>query len=187
MLLQDVYRFQSSEGYYMQIKKGTLNEYMIIVKNGVQDTWAKRIVKGNIDLFTRTIINEPSDYWTESDSPDDDFDFMSETESSNEITYFSKNDGPLLKANAFNLKKHLNDNPVSMAYLKKRDELTAVQWVGAIAGLAIAGITLSNQSKKDKVDMIGPVIGISISAGSIWLTSYKKQILVENAMNEYNN
>ena len=45
--------------------------------------------------------------------------------SPSQVEYFSKNDGPLMKANAFNLKKHLNDNPISMEYLKKRDGLTA--------------------------------------------------------------
>lgn len=92
-----------------------------------------------------------------------------------------------MKANALNLKQHLNDNPISMEYLKKRDGLTAVQSVGAIAGLAIAGITLSNQADKDELDVTGPFIGIGVFAGSIWVPNFEKQNLVQKAIIEYNN
>jgi hypothetical protein len=170
----------------MQIKKGTLNEYMIIVKNGVQDTWAKRIVKGNIDLFTRTVTSYSGGTWMPVSAPGGGSFYVGGGFSSSQVEYFSKNDGPLMKVNAYNLKQHLNDNPISMEYLQQRDGLTAVQWVGAIAGLAIAGITLSNQADKDELDITGPVIGIGIFTGSIWIPNFEKRNLVQKAIIEYN-
>ena len=166
ILLQNVYRFQSSDGYFIRMNQ----EF--------GDTWAERIIEGNTDLYTRTIKSYNGGTWMPTGAPKGGSFYVGGGSSSSQVEYFSKNDGPLMKANAFNLKKHLNDNPISMKYLKKRDGLTAVQWIGAIAELAIAGITLSNQADKDELDITGPVIGMGIFAGSVWIPYFEKRNLV---------
>lgn len=175
VLLQNVYRFQSSDGYFIRMSKG------------YGDTWAERIIEGNIRLYTRTVTYYDGGTWVTTGAPGGGSFYVGGGSSSSQVEFFSKNDGPLMKANAFNLKKHLNDNPISMEYLKKRDGLTAVQWVGAIAGLAIAGITLSNQADKDELDVTGPLIGIGVFTGSIWIPYFEKRNLVQKAIYEYNN
>jgi hypothetical protein len=175
ILLQNVYRFQSSDGYFIRMNQG------------FGDTWAERIIHGNIDLYTRTVKSYNGGTWMPTGAPGGGSFYVGGGSSSSQVEYFSKNDGPLMKANAFNLKKHLNDNPISMEYLKKRDGLTAVQWIGAIAGIAIAGITISNQLDKDELDVTGPVIGMGIFAGSVWIPYFEKRNLVQKAINEYNN
>ena len=166
ILLQNVYRFQSSDGYFIRMNQ----EF--------EDTWAERIIEGNTDLYTRTIKSYNGGTWMPTGAPKGGSFYVGGGSSPSQVEYFSKNDGPLMKANAFNLKKHLNDNPISMKYLKKRDGLTAVQWIGAIAELAIAGITLSNQADKDELDITGPVIGMGIFAGSVWIPYFEKRNLV---------
>ena len=113
ILLQNVYRFQSYEGYFIRMSQG------------YGDTWAERIIEGNIDLFTRTVTSYSGGTWMPVSAPGGGSFYVGGGFSSSQVEYFSKNDGPLMKANAFNLKKHLNDNPISMEYLKKRDGLTA--------------------------------------------------------------
>lgn len=174
ILLQNVYRFQSYEGYFIRMSQG------------YGDTWAERIIEGNIDLFTRTVTSYSGGTWMPVSAPGGGSFYVGGGFSSSQVEYFSKNDGPLMKVNAYNLKQHLNDNPISMEYLQQRDGLTAVQWVGAIAGLAIAGITLSNQADKDELDITGPVIGIGIFTGSIWIPNFEKRNLVQKAIIEYN-
>jgi hypothetical protein len=166
ILLQNVYRFQSSDGYFIRMNQ----EF--------GDTWAERIIEGNTDLYTRTIKSYNGGTWMPTGAPKGGSFYVGGGSSPSQVEYFSKNDGLLMKANAFNLKKHLNDNPISMKYLKKRDGLTAVQWIGAIAELAIAGITLSNQADKDELDITGPVIGMGIFAGSVWIPYFEKRNLV---------
>lgn len=174
ILLQNVYRFQSFDGYFIRMSQG------------YGDTWAERILEGNIDLFTRTVTHYDGGTWVPVSAPGGGSFYVGGGFSSSQVEFFSKNDGPLMKANAFNLKQHLNDNPISMEYLQQRDGLTAVQWVDAIAGLAIAGITLSNQADKDELDITGPVIGIGIFTGSIWIPNFEKRNLVQKAIIEYN-
>ncbi len=175
ILLKNVHRFQSYDGYFIRMNRG------------YGDTWAERIIKGNIDLYTRTVTSYSGGTWMPTGAPGGGSFYVGGGFSSSQVEYFSKNDGLLMKANAYNLKKHLNDNPISMEYLKQRDGLTAVQWIGAIAGVAIAGITLSNQADKDELDITGPVIGIGIFAGSVWIPYFEKRNLVQKAINEYNN
>ena len=175
ILLENVYRFQSSDGYFIRMSQG------------YGDTWAERIIKGNIDLFTRTVQSYNGGTWVSTGAPGGGSMYIPGGGASSQVQYFSKNDGPVMKANAINLKKNLNDNPISMEYLKKRDGLTAVQVIGAIAGIAIAGITIANQTDKEDLDVTGPVIGVGIAAGSIWIPYFEKQNLVQKAIDEYNN
>ncbi len=174
ILLQNVYRFQSSDGYFIRMSQG------------YGDTWAERIIEGNIDLFTRT-VSYSGGTWMPTGAPGGGSFYVGGGSSSSQVEFFSKNDGPLMRANAFNLKKHLNDNPISMEYLEKRDGLTAVQWIGAIAGIAIAGVTLSNQADKDELDVTGPLVGVGVFAGSVWIPYFEKRNLVQKAIIEYNN
>ena len=144
-------------------------------------------MEGNIDLYTRTVRYYDGGTWVPTGAPRGGSFHVGGGPSSSQVEFFSKNNGPLIKANALNLKKHLNDNPISMEYLQQRDVLTAVQWIGAIAGLAIAGITLSNQADKDELDITGPVIGIGIFTGSVWIPNFEKRNLIQKAIYEYNN
>ena len=74
-----------------------------------------------------------------------------------------------------------------MKFLNDRDGLTTLQVLGAVAGVAIVATTLAPQLDKDELNLVGPVIGIAVFAGGIWLPEFKKRELTLSAIDAYNN
>ena len=145
--------------------------------------FAMRTEKGNIDLYERMEYSY-SNNWVP--GPNGTMMFMGGGFNGNNVQYFAKDSGPVLKANARNLKTALSDNPQSMSYLKKRDGLTAVQVIGIIGGIAIAGASISAQADKENPDFTGAFLGVGVVTGSAWIPFFAKQDLVRKAIEEYN-
>jgi hypothetical protein len=173
IFLEDVEKFQTSEGYFVRMHQG------------YGETWAKRIEEGNIDLFTRTVQHTSGGYTMPTAGGGSMY--VGAVSRSSQVEFFSKNDGPLMRANAINLKRELSDNPRSMEYLKKRDGLTAVQVIGGIAGIAIGIASVTSQADSEELDPTGAIIGLGVFAGSAWIPYYGKKDLTQQAIREYNN
>lgn len=147
------------------------------------DQFAVRTEKGNIDLYERMEYSY-SNSWVP--GPNGTMMYTGGGFNGNNVQYFAKDSGPVLKANARNLKTALSDSPQSMEYLKKRDGLTAVQVIGIIGGIAIAGASISAQADKEDPDFTGAFIGVGVVAGSAWIPFFAKQDLVRKAIKVYN-
>lgn len=162
--------YKSSEGYFLKM-------------SGYGSTFALRLEEGNIDLYTRTISSHSPSYVP---GPNGTSMFVGGGMTSSQVQYFTKDDGPLLRANARNLKKALSDNDLSMSCLKKRDGLTAVQVIGVIAGIGIGALTLTNQADSDELDPTGAIVGLAVIAGSTWIPHFAKKDLTLKAIKAYN-
>lgn len=171
ILMQDVEKYQSSDGYFVRMY------------GGYGDAFARRIQEGNIDLFIRQVPNNSPSYMP---GPNGTMTYMGSTGGSSSAQYFSKDDGPILRANATNLKTALSDNPVSMQYLKDRDALTAVQVIGIIGGIVIGAASVTAQADKEEPNFTGAFVGLGVLAGSAWLPYFAKQDLTEKAIRAYN-
>ncbi|RNC79847.1 MAG: hypothetical protein ED557_11965 [Balneola sp.] len=172
ILLERVQRYQSKDGYFVRISYAD------------GDGFAKLIEEGNIDLYIREQMTYSGGSWMP--GPNGTSTYMPGGAGISSVQYFSKNGSRLQKASARNLKIALADNPTSMSYLNKRDGLTAVQVLGAIAGVAIAAATFSGEIDKESPDFTGLVIGGVVFTGSIWLPYFAKEDLVDKAIQEYN-
>ncbi len=171
--LSDVRAYQTSDGYFLRIDKG------------YGDNFAERLKKGNIDLYSRQVTGfTPPTYMPAAGGTST---YIPGVATSSEAQYFSKNGGDLQKVNATNLKRALADNEVSMKFLKDRDGMTTIQVLGALTGVAIVAATLAPQLDKDELNLVGPVIGIAVFTGGIWLPEFKKRELTRNAIDAYNN
>tara|TARA_R110002096_G_scaffold170131_2_gene342192 strand:- start:21510 stop:22223 length:714 start_codon:yes stop_codon:yes gene_type:complete len=171
--LSNVRAYQISDGYFLRVNKG------------YGDDFAERIKKGNIDLYSRPVTGFSGP--TSIPGAGGSSVFIGGGFSNSSIQYFSKNGGDLQKASPANLKKALADNEVSMKFLNDRDGLTTLQVLGAVAGVAIVATTLAPQLDKDELNLVGPVIGIAVFAGGIWLPEFKKRELTLSAIDAYNN
>lgn len=163
--------YKNSEGYFLKM-------------SGHGGNFARRIEEGNIDLYTRTINSYSPSYIP---GPNGTSMFVGGGMSSSQVEYFTKNDGPVLKVNARNLKRHLSDNELSMSYLKKRDGLTAVQIIGAIAGASIMALSITSQADSEELDPTGAIVGLVVISGSTWLPYFGKKELTQKAIKAYNN
>ncbi len=174
ILLEKVRSYQTEDGYFMRISS--------LEGSG----FAKRVEEGNIDLYIKQQMNYGGGgHWIP--GPNGTSTYMpGGGMSSSSVQYFSKNDGPVRKANARNLKVALADNSASMDYLKKRDGLTAVQVIGIIGGLAIGTASILSQSDKEVLNPTGIVVGLVVVTGSSWIPHFAKQDMVEKAIQEYN-
>ncbi len=170
--LSDVRAYQISDGYFLRIDKG------------IGDDFAERIEKGNIDLYSRPVRSSAATFMP---GPGGTSTFVGGGMSNSSVQYFSKNGGDLQKASPSNLKKALADNEVSMKFLNDRSGMTTLQVLGAVAGVAIVAATLAPQLDKEEPNFIGPVIGIAVFTGGIWLPEFKKRELTRNAIDAYNN
>ncbi len=168
--LSRIEAYMDGVSYYRRVKTSPFST----------NDFARRVEKGNIDLyeffeFKSSPMMNSNGYVTTTTSPVS-------------TQFFSKDGGPIQKVNARNLKKALYNNPVSMEYLNKRDQLTAVQVIGAIAGAAIIGISISNQIESDAetINPTGLILGGLVVNGSIWLPHFRKQDLTQDAVRSYN-
>ncbi|MCR9133493.1 MAG: hypothetical protein NXI08_12990 [bacterium] len=171
ILMQEVEKYQSSEGYFVRMH------------GGFGDAFARRIQEGNIDLFTRYV---PSSGPTWIPGPNGTMTYIGPSSGGSNMQFFSKNDGPIMKANARNLKQELYDNPTSMQYLNQRDGLTALQVIGIVGGVALAASTISAQADKEEPDFTGAVLGLGVVGFSSWIPHFAKQNLTEKAIRAYN-
>jgi len=169
--LSKVHAYQTSDGYFRRMY------------SGYGDDFAKRLEKGNIDLYIRTQDSMAPSYIP---GPNGGSTFIGHGTQTNNVEYFSKDGGELKKANARNLKKALFDNPQSMEYLKKRDGMTAIQVLGVIAGISIGAASLLSQSDKDELDPTGAIVGLAVISGSTWIPSFQKKELTRKAIKAYN-
>lgn len=171
VLMERVERYNISEGYFVRMHKG------------VGETFARRIEKGNIDLFTRSVQSGVGG-WTPT-GPNGSMAYIGGG-GSHSVEYFSKNNGPLLEANARNLKRELVDNPISMRYLKKRDTQTAIMIIGILGGLTLSGVSLAYQADKEAVDPTAPVAGLVMVSLSSLIPRFIKKDLTKKAIKAYN-
>ncbi|MEQ8883097.1 MAG: hypothetical protein RIC57_00810 [Balneola sp.] len=171
--LSKVHAYQTTDGYFRRMY------------SGYGDSFAKRLEKGNIDLFTRTQSYEGGGSFVP--GPNGTSMFVGGGMHSSQVEYFSKDGGELQKANARNLKRALFDNPESMEYLKKRDGMTVVQVLGVIAGVAIAATSLASQSDSEEISMPpGAFVGVMVISGSSWIPYLQKEELTRKAIKAYN-
>lgn len=173
ILMSKVRAYQTTDGYFLRIDQG------------YGDDFAKRIEKGNVDLYTRLVQNYGGPSYML--GPGGTSTFVGSGFSTSEVEYFSKNGGKLQKASARNLKRALSDNPVSMDFLKRRDNMTVVQVVGVLAGITIGAASIISQSDKDELDPTGAIVGLTIVSGSSWIPYYVKKDLTQKAIKSYNN
>ncbi|MFV1882969.1 MAG: hypothetical protein ACMZ7B_00555 [Balneola sp.] len=171
--LQEVHAYQIDNVYYLRMY------------GGYGDAFAKRIERGNIDLFTRTVRNSGGGVMFPMGSVGP-VAFGPSFNPSSQAEYFSKDGGPILKANQSNLKRALSDNPTSMYFLKKRDGATAIQVVGIIGGIAITALSITSQADSEEFNPTGPLLGLGVIAGSAWIPYFKKQEFTRNAIRSYN-
>lgn len=171
ILLSKVHAYQTSDGYFRRMY------------SGYGDSFAKRLEKGNIDLYTRTQQTMNPSFVT---GPSGTSMFVGGGMQTNQVEYFTKNGGDMQKANARNLKKALSDNSESMDYLKKRDGMTVVQVLGVIAGVSIGAASIASQSGKDELDPTGIIVGAVVISGSTWIPSFQKKELTIKAIKAYN-
>ena len=169
--MQDVEKYRSSDGYFVRMHVG------------YGDAFARRIQKGNIDLFERVVPNHSAS-WVP--GPNGTMTYMGGGVGSSKAQYFSKDGGRIMKANAGNLKKELYDNPISMQYLNQRDGLTALQVIGIIGGVALAATSVTSQADKEEPDFTGAIIGVGVIGLSSWIPHFAKQNLTEKAIEAYN-
>lgn len=174
--LWDIEAFQENGGYYRRVSTTPFSK----------NDFAKRVVKGNIDLYE---ILKFDSY-----GPNSFHSTMSyNSYGGNSVVsmqFFSKDYGPLQKVNARNLKKALNDNPVSMEYLKKRDTMTMIQVFGSIVGASLIVSSISklvSLEEDEPYSPIGLLAGGVVINGSIWLPHFQKQSLTRKAVTNYNN
>ncbi|MEQ9279031.1 MAG: hypothetical protein RLN83_06005 [Balneola sp.] len=171
--LSKVHAYQTTDGYFRRMY------------SGYGDSFAKRLEKGNIDLFTRTQSYGGGGSFVP--GPNGTSMFVGGGMQSSQVEYFSKDGGELQKANARNLKRALFDNPESMEYLKKRDGMTVVQVLGVIAGVAIAATSLASQSDSEEISMPpGAFVGVMVISGSSWIPYLQKKELTRKAIKAYN-
>lgn len=173
-LLKNVEAYQDDGDYFKRIALG--------FSSG--DQFARRTEKGNIDLFERYEDSFTPGYFVP--GPNGTSMFMGGGSSGSNKQYFSKNDGPVMVANAHNLKKELSDNALSMEYLRKRDGLTTIQVLGTITGVVIGAVSVSNQAGKDSLDPTGLVIGAAMITGTVWIPFSAKQELTRKSIEAYN-
>ncbi len=171
ILMQDVEKYRSSDGYFVRMHVG------------YGDAFARRIQKGNIDLFERVVPNHSAS-WVP--GPNGTMTYLGGGVGSSKAQYFSKDGGRIMRANAVNLKKELYDNPLSMQYLKQRDGLTALQVIGIIGGVALAATSVTSQADKVEPDFTGAIIGVGVIGLSSWIPHFAKQNLTEKAIEAYN-
>lgn len=170
--LQDVHAYQIDGDYFLRMY------------SGYGDAFAQRIEKGNIDLYTRVQRNYGGGMVPMGSVGS--VSFGPTVGGSSQAQYFSKDGGPVLKANQRNLKLALFDNPISMDYLKKKDTATAIQVVGILGGIAITALSITSQKGSDEFNPTGPVIGLALVTGSAWIPYFQKKTFTRNAIQSYN-
>lgn len=172
ILLSDVEKYQSVDGYFVRMHEG------------MGETFARRIVEGNIDLYTRFLPSGGSSFTPAPFGGGMIYTGVSGSYSSAE--YFSKDDGPVLKANARNLKRELADNAESMRYLNRRDGMTAIQIIGILGGIGLTAANINAQLDKENPNFSGTFIGLIMITGSAWIPYYSKKNLTQQAIEVYN-
>jgi hypothetical protein len=174
----DVNSYKNDDGYYQAIP------YFFTTK-----TFAKRIRKGKIDLFSKVSVYTTPGTFNTISTPGGNFtNFSPEYTYSTRVDYFRKANGILQKANYSNLKLALSDNPKSMEYLKQYHNLDTFQWITAISaiGFFIGGI--SQIDKEEGMSSGGKaLLGVScFSAMITWIPHFMKPGKLESAIEEYN-
>lgn len=171
--LSEVHAYQTTDGYFRRMY------------SGYGDSFAKRLEKGNIDLYTRTQSYGGGGSFVP--GPNGTSMFVGGGMQSSQVEYFSKDGGEIQRASARNLKKALFDNPESMEYLKKRDGMTVVQVLGVIAGVTIAATSLASQSDSEELSIpAGAFVGVMVVSGSTWIPYFQKKELTRKAIKAYN-
>lgn len=146
-------------------------EYYLRMPFGFGDRFALRIEEGNLDLYSRPFnyVSSMNGMYVES-----------------QRMYFIKGDGPLKNLNGANIYEAVADNPVSLDFMKKRQGLTVVQVIGALAGIGLTASAFANLEPDETPNVGAMVGGISVFAGSIWIPYFAKADLLDKAIKSYN-
>ncbi|MBI5216816.1 MAG: hypothetical protein HY960_13775 [Ignavibacteriae bacterium] len=183
--LEEVKVYQNEDGYFAKVRSRANFFTTGVLDLSSGEKFVKRTLTGRISLFEEQGSRFIGGHSFTTSTPGGSFTHTTPSSfQTYTLDYFSKDDGDVLEVSISNLKKAMEDNPVSMEYLNEYQTLGYVQYGLAIGGLGmvVAGAATSTKEEFNT----GLVLGGAVVAVLSWIPKLIRDGKMEDAVRVYN-